>query len=262
MANSVGDDSNSISEKSDINIFNRNDNLAVANSEVEIIDVNKFKTEVAALKMFVTKQLYIIKQSVGSHKTFVCNCSSKIDKYIDSLHDETNYLRQENKMKNSFNQSLLCQSPSKNVNDKGDHSSPISKEAENDNLDNLFDKVVHDSFVYAKENDHEKVVDSSKPLEHKNVTTRKKKKRKKKNHSEELDNRDNNYNNKHDKNSNNDRIDNNNRSTSSSNSKETVFILGDSMVNKVNGKNHLKNIKHKFLVKVRPLSSVKTRYMY
>ena len=180
MANSVGDDSNSISEKSDINIFNRNDNLAVANSEVEIIDVNKFKTEVAALKMFVTKQLYIIKQSVGSHKTFVCNCSSKIDKYIDSLHDETNYLRQENKMKNSFNQSLLCQSPSKNVNDKGDHSSPISKEAENDNLDNLSDKVVHDSFVYAKENDHEKVVDSSKPLEHKNVTTRKKKKRKKK----------------------------------------------------------------------------------
>ena len=165
-------------------------------------------------------------------------------------------------MKNSFNQSLLCQSPSKNVNDKGDNSSPISKEAENDNLDNLFDKVVHDSFVYAKENDHEKVVDSSKPLEHKNVTTRKKKKRKKKNHSEELDNRDNNYNNKHDKNSNHDRIDNNNRSTSSSNSKETVFILGDSMVNKVNGKNHLKNIKHKFSVKVRPLSSVKTRYMY
>ena len=55
MANSVGDDSNSISEKSDINIFNRSDNLAVANSEVEIIDVNKFKTEVAALKMFVTK---------------------------------------------------------------------------------------------------------------------------------------------------------------------------------------------------------------
>ena len=37
-------------------------------------------------------------------------------------------------MKNSIIQSLLCHSPSKNVNDKGDNSSPISKKAENDNL--------------------------------------------------------------------------------------------------------------------------------
>ena len=35
-----------------------------------------------------------------------------------------------------------------------------------------------------------KNVDSSKPLEQKNVTTRKKKKKKKENHSEELDNPD------------------------------------------------------------------------
>ena len=90
----------------------------------------------------------------------------------------------------------------------------------------------------------------------------KKKKKKKKNRSEELDNRDNNNNNKHDKNSNHDRIDNNNRSTSSSNSKETVFILGDSMVKKVNGFYLTKNIKHKFLVKVRSFSSAKTRCMY
>ena len=119
-------------------------------------------------------------------------------------------------MKNSIIQSLLCQFPSGNVNDKGDNSCPISKEVENDNLnnnlDNLFDIVVDDSFVDTKENDHEKVVDRSRPLEHKNVTTRKKKKKKK--HSEELDNRNNNNNNKHDKNSNHDRIDNNNRSTS------------------------------------------------
>ena len=167
-------------------------------------------------------------------------------------------------MKNSIIQSLLCHSPSKNVNDKGDNSSRISKEVENDNLnnnlDNLFDKAVDDSFVDTKENDHKKDEDSSKPLEHKNITTRKKKK--KKNHSEKLDNRDNNNNNKHDKNSNHDRIDNNNRSTSSSNSKETVFILGDSMVKKVNGFYLTRNIKHKFLVKVRPFSSAKTRCMY
>ena len=48
----------------------------------------------------------------------------------------------------------------------------------------------------------------------------------------------------------------------SSNSKETVFILGDSMVKKVNGFYLTRNIKHKFLVKVRPFSSTKTRCMY
>ena len=242
MANSVEDDSSFINEESDNNVLNLIDKTAVANdtvndvaNDVEINDANKLKTEVMALKMVVTKHLQIIKQSVGSPKTSVCNCSSKNNIYIDSLHDQINYLREENKMKNSIIQSLLCHSPSKNVNDKGDNNSPISEKAENDNLNNnldsLFDKAVDDSFVKTKENDHEKDEESSKPLEHKNVTTRKKKK--KKNHSEKLDNRDNNNNNKHDKNSNHDRIDNNNRSTSSSNSKETVFILGDSMVKKV-----------------------------
>ena len=156
MRNNKGDDGNFISEESDNNIFNRNDNAAVANSDVEIIDVNKWITEVAALKMFVTEQLYIIKQSVGSPKTSVCNFSSKNNIYIDSLHDQINYLREENKMKNSIIQSLLSHSPSENVNDKGDNSSPISKEAENDNfnnnLDNMFDKAVDDNFVDTKEN--------------------------------------------------------------------------------------------------------------
>ena len=49
-------------------------------------------------------------------------------------------------MKNSIIQSLLCHSPSRNVNDKGDNTSPISEMVENDNLnnnyDNLFDKAV------------------------------------------------------------------------------------------------------------------------
>ena len=48
----------------------------------------------------------------------------------------------------------------------------------------------------------------------------------------------------------------------SSNSKETVFILGDNMVKKVNGFYLTRNIKHKFLVKVRPFSLTKTRCMY
>ena len=103
-------------------------------------------------------------------------------------------------MKNSIIQSLLCHSPSKNVNDKRDNSSPISKKAENDDLnnnldnlfdiaaddnfaetkENLFDKAVDDNFVDTKENDHEKDEDSGTPLEHKYVTTRKKSKRKRK----------------------------------------------------------------------------------
>ena len=74
-------------------------------------------------------------------------------------------------MKNSIIQSLLCHSPSKNVNDyndNSDNSSPISVKAENDNFnnnpDNLFDKVVDYKFVDTKEDDHEKDEDSSKSL--------------------------------------------------------------------------------------------------
>ena len=140
------DGSHFISEESDNNIFNRSDNVAVANSDVEIIDGNKLKTEVMVLKVIVSEQLCITKQSVGSPKTPVCNCSSKNNIYIDSPHDQNNYLREENKMKNSVIHSLLCCSPSKNVNDKGDNNSPISEEVENDNLNSnlhdLFDTLM------------------------------------------------------------------------------------------------------------------------
>lgn len=77
MANSTGYDSSSINEESDNNIFNRSDSVAVANSDFEIKDVNKLKTETMALKMFVTEQFYIIKQSVGSPKASKSNCSSE-----------------------------------------------------------------------------------------------------------------------------------------------------------------------------------------
>ena len=130
------DDSSFINEESVNNIFNcsdntfnRIDNTAFANSDVEINDVNKLKAEVMASKMLITEQLYIIKQSVGSPKTFIFNCSSKNNIFIDSLHNQINCLREKNEMKNYVIQSLLCHSPSKNVHDfnnKGDNSSPIS----------------------------------------------------------------------------------------------------------------------------------------
>ena len=55
MANSTGYDSSFINEESDNNIFNRSGSVAVANSDFEINDVNKLKTETMALKMFVTE---------------------------------------------------------------------------------------------------------------------------------------------------------------------------------------------------------------
>ena len=94
MANSMGDDSSFIGEESDNNIFNNRDYPTVANSDVETNDINKLKTELVALKMFVMEQLYIIKQSVGSPKSSVCNCSSRSNIYIDSLHNQINYLRE------------------------------------------------------------------------------------------------------------------------------------------------------------------------
>ena len=48
MANSMGDDSSFIREESDNKVFNRSDNVAVANSDVETNDVNKLKSEVMA----------------------------------------------------------------------------------------------------------------------------------------------------------------------------------------------------------------------
>ena len=77
MGNSTEYDSSSINEESDNNIFNCSDSVAVANSDFEINDVNKLKTETMALKMFVTEQFYIIKQSVGSPKASKSNCSSE-----------------------------------------------------------------------------------------------------------------------------------------------------------------------------------------
>ena len=60
-----------------------------------------------ALKMFITDQLYLVKQSTGKPETPECNCNSKSDSYIKSLIEPIHYLKEENKMKNSFIQSLL-----------------------------------------------------------------------------------------------------------------------------------------------------------
>ena len=263
MAKIMGDNSSFINEESDNKFSDCSDDNVVINSDVN--DVTKLKTELLALKMFVTDQLYILKQSVGCPKTSECNFSSKESIYINLLHDQINYLKEENKIKNSIIQSLLCHSPSKNINDKNGQAGnnlPISEIVEKDNFtndpDNLSDKEVEGD-THVDNVDNEKDEGRNKPIELKNVTKRKKKKKKKKDHSEELDN----INIKeHDKSNRHNKIDSDTRNASPSKTKKSVFILGDSMVKKVNGFYLTKDIKHKFLVKVRSFSSAKTRCMY
>ena len=192
MAKIMGDNSSFINEKSDNKFSDCSDDTVVTNSDVN--DITKLKTELMALKMFVTDQLYILKQSVGCPTTSECNFSSKESIYINSLHDQINYLKEENKIKNSIIQSLLCHSPSKNINDQNDQAEnnlPISEIAEKDNFtndpDNLSDKDVEGD-THVDNVDNEKDEGRNKPIELKNVTKRKKKKKKKKDHSEELDN--------------------------------------------------------------------------
>ena len=261
MAKIMGDNSSFINEESDNKFSDCSDDTVVTNSDIN--DVTKLKTELMALKMFVTDQLYILKQSVGCPTTSECNFSSKESIYINSLHDQINYLKEENKIKNSIIQSLLCHSPSKNINDKNDQAEnnlPISEIAEKDNFtndpDNLSDKDVEGD-THVDNVDNEKDEGRNKPIELKNVTKRKKKKKKKKDHSEELDNSNIK---EHDKSNRHNKIDT--RHASPSKTKKSVFILGDSMVKKVNGFYLMKDIKHKFLVKVRSFSSAKTRCMY
>ena len=263
MAKIMGDNSSFINEESDNKFSDCSDDTVVTNSDVN--DVTKLKTELMALKMFVTDQLYILKQSVGCPKTSECNFSSKESIYINSLHDQINYLKEENKIKNSIIQSLLGHSPSKNINDKNNQAEnnlPISEIAEKDNFtndpDNLSDKDVEGD-THVDNVDNEKDEGRNKPIELKNVTKRKKKKKKKKDHSEELDNSNIK---EHDKSNKHNKIDNDTRNASPSKTKKSVFILGDSMVKKVNGFYLTKDIKHKFLVKVRSFSSAKTRCMY
>ena len=100
-----------------------------------IKDLDKLKMEVMSLKMFVTDQLYLLKQSVGNLKTPECNYNRKSDIYIKSIIEQIHYLKEENKMKNSFIQSLLFQNSYTTVpndlflnNDKVNETSPASND--------------------------------------------------------------------------------------------------------------------------------------
>ena len=103
MRNDMTDGKNNASGKA----FEGSHDTIVTNSDADINDLGKLKTEVMAFKMFITGQLYLLKQSAVNQQIPECNCNSKSNSYIKSLIEQIHYLKVENKMKNSFTQSLL-----------------------------------------------------------------------------------------------------------------------------------------------------------
>ena len=65
MRNNMADGSNIDNNESD-NAFEGSDDTIVINSDIDINDLDKLKTEVMDLKMFVTDQLYLLKQLDGN----------------------------------------------------------------------------------------------------------------------------------------------------------------------------------------------------
>ena len=61
------------------NCFDRSDNTVFTNSDAEMI---KLATKLSALKMFVTEQFYLLKQSVGNPKNPSCNYNNSSKIYI------------------------------------------------------------------------------------------------------------------------------------------------------------------------------------
>ena len=124
------------------------------------------------------------------------------------------------------------------------------------------DDHVSDDIEGTKDKD---INDEDKNLDKKNKTIRKNKNKKKKRKTQNTkdQNEEINNNTKHNDNKN---INNNslyhNSTASPSKSKQTVFILRESMVKKINGFYLTKNIKHKYLVKVTPFGSAKISCMH
>ena len=79
--------------------------------------------------------MYLLKQLVSITNTPECNCNSKSIIYIKLIIEQIHYLKQENKMKNSFILSLLFKNSSTTVpndlfcnDDKVDDTSPASND--------------------------------------------------------------------------------------------------------------------------------------
>ena len=210
-------------------------------------EITKLRTELIALKSFVVEQLSFIKQSVNDPSEVKKN--SQQENYVSRLLEDINYLKQENKTKSSIIQ-LLIQSGNTNNYDSDNSYSKSSNNDENDNSGiendavnihilngnitmrrrkNKKNKLSKDTGIYINDKDK-----SSNKIESKN------------------DNNKNKIKNKYNKSSWSSRSSLNDTiiNTSTYNQKENVFILGDSVVENVNGFLLTRSLNHKSLVKV------------
>ena len=181
-------------EEFDNSLDSSSKSTVVANSDAEMSDLDKLRSEFLAFKMFAAEQFYLLKQSVGIPKQ-TAHTSSNSEVYISYLNEQIQYLKEENKTKNSIIQSLLQHSPCshdsfsrKDVDyDKNSKISPDSFLDERspligNNLNDLKDDGevnTHNKEVKVTQKDLSNDQNQRIPLNQTHITTRKKKKRKK-----------------------------------------------------------------------------------
>ena len=157
-------------------------------------DIDKLRAEFLAFKIFAAEQFYLLKQSVGIPKQ-TAHTSSNSEVYISYLNEQIQYLKEQNKTKNSIIQSLLQHSPRshdsfsrKDVDcDKNSKISPDSflderSSLTGNNLNDLKDDDevnTHNKEVKVTQKDPSNDQNQHIPLNQKHITTRKKKKKKK-----------------------------------------------------------------------------------
>lgn len=272
-------ESQSVSEQE--TSFSNSSNSTIVDRLDDHEEITKLKTELVALKSFVIEQLHFIKQSIREPKEHQKNIQQ--DAYISSLLEQVDYLKDENKTKNSIIKSLT--NPNSALNSKN----YLRKEHDDSNLksnDGTHEKSLsapnyaddHISSI-SSDNDVENINDNENinkktdgtdpkvPSDDSNVTKRRDKTKNSKDKKKKIKNNNSNDKRKDSKFNSNDRTDRNiNTSSSSSSSasdkKEKVFIIGDSMVKKVNGFLLTKKVNHKCLVKVRSFSGAKVRCLH
>ena len=307
MTNMMSDLSSLSSEESNDNLFDRSDDTVVANGDTNVNEIKNLKAELIALKMFVTEQFYLIKQQVGNPNRTVD--SNYNDNYIKLLNDQLDYLKEENKAKNSIIESIVKNSPKNTMNEPFENSSilpnfaKINQENSNNSNSNIIsfstniggnnqhkdDNSNRSSVTDNENNDNDNGKDiknnddnnndnndnnlNFSNINNKNITSRSSKRRFNKNKDNNNNNNNDNSKNKNTDNNNSpskeynslgssrNNSHNNNSNSRTERNQQKVFILGDSMVKNVNGFFLTKNIKHRFLVKVRSFSSAKVSCM-
>ena len=117
-------ESQSVSEQE--TSFSNSSNSTIVDRLDDHEEITKLKTELVALKSFVIEQLHFIKQSIREPKEHQKNIQQ--DAYISSLLEQVDYLKDENKTKNSIIKSLT--NPNSALNSKN----YLQKEHDDSNL--------------------------------------------------------------------------------------------------------------------------------